>query len=107
MAPNAGVARVVMLFEVLVGRSRRGLQLPLDSTDCRFTHQTQRAGCALAADQPPPHCAPIVRITRRYDVSVGLPLSSTARMTCAVPATRGVTVRRDVDSLVSVTRGGG
>ena len=42
------------------------------------------------------HFALVVRITRRYDVRLGLPLSSTARMMCAVPATRGVTVTRAV-----------
>ena len=40
----------------------------------------------------------IVTITRRYDVSVGLPSSSTARMMWAVPATCGVTVTRAVEA---------
>ena len=40
------------------------------------------------------HFALIVRMTRRYEVNDGVPLSSTARMMCAVPATRGVTITR-------------
>ena len=40
------------------------------------------------------HFALIVMITRRYEVNGGVPLSSTARMMCVVPAMRGVTVTR-------------
>jgi hypothetical protein len=53
------------------------------------------------------HFPLIVRITLRYAVNVGLPSSSTARMTCATPGTRGVTLRRGVVFPLSVTRAGG
>lgn len=44
---------------------------------------------------PPPHrgvaAGAILRMMRRYEVSAGVPLSSTARITCATPATFGTT----------------
>ena len=51
--------------------------------------------------------APIVRITRRYDVNAGVPLSVTARITCATPGVFGVTVATAVLPLATLTRGVG
>ena len=48
----------------------------------------------------------IRRMTRRYDVRLGVPESSTERMTCAMPAMRGVTVAAAVSALARSTRGG-
>jgi hypothetical protein len=59
---------------------------------CRFVaYPNERGGGVTFGDD---HFALIVMITRRYEVNDGVPLSSTARMMCAVPATRGVTIAR-------------
>jgi hypothetical protein len=44
---------------------------------------------------------------RRYDVRLGLPWSSTIRMTCAIPATVGTTIAFDALAFSIVTRGVG
>src|SRR5204862_263746 len=47
----------------------------------------------------------MVKITRRYDVNAGVPLSVTARITWAVPGEFGVSVATPVLALATVTRG--
>src|SRR6185312_1863457 len=49
----------------------------------------------------------IVRMTRRYEVRLGLPESSTARITCAVPGMRGTTVAFALVEFSTTTRAGG
>ena len=44
---------------------------------------------------------------RRYDVRLGIPWSSTIRITCAIPATVGTTMAFDALAFSIVTRGGG
>ena len=62
--------------------------------------RSARAGSFAAA-------AVIRRITRRHDVSDGAPASSTASMTCAVPATFGTTSVRGAASDLTIARGAG
>src|SRR5688572_1331376 len=49
----------------------------------------------------------IRRMSLLYAVSLGVPASCTARITCATPATRGVTIARAELAPSIVTRGGG